>query len=134
MKNSRSFFQFLRSIGSNFDKAKEIKADPEIAGKCKRFGVEAIITAVLGGLSMLAILAFRLGSMFSGVSAILFMGFGFVVGIAGVGGAVICLVNTFIFWGLQVWVNRKAFTWISLVLSLALYAAAAYAVWHTFAL
>lgn len=90
--------------------ARDIKKDPEKRRRSKRFGVQTIACAVCTALVSCLMLLIKAGQgeLFT-----------MVLGIAGGILAIACFIGGLISWFFQLYVNRSAFTWISLACLLA---------------
>lgn len=104
-------------------RAREIAADPERKSRSMRYGVFAIVMALCVPACALLIY-FSLKGM-SGEAALLLI-FWIALLAIGIGGVLVFFVNSLAFWILQCCINRKAITWISLVVLLLSLAAAVY--------
>lgn len=98
------------------DRANYAKKDPEKRQKTKRFGIFAVIYAVLAAACACALLLFRyLGKVWL-VTSLLCISLAVGIGIVG---TLVCLITTFVYWFCQLSINKRAVTWISLALILA---------------
>ncbi len=116
------FFNFVREFQRNKEKAREIKADTEKRPKSVRFGLASVFSSVLGVACSLLIgygLKWLLSDNFLYVIA------GAVVGLIGLFGAIAAVYKAIESWGFQIYINKNALTWISLLIWIAAIAAIA---------
>ena len=102
------------------NKARWAKSDPEKRQKVFRFGICAVIYALMTAVFSCGLLLFQ----FVGngiIVSVLALIFGITIGVFC---TLVCLVTALIYWFCQLSVNKKPITWISLVLMLAGFAAA----------
>lgn len=101
---------------TTINKAKAIKADPEKQPKSKRFGIFAMIYGLLViPFSALIYVFFLCLNTNSAIMTAL----GAVAGLAGVLGVIGYLIAAWKNWGLQIYINKKPITWISLAVIIA---------------
>ena len=94
---------------------------PEKRERVVRFGVIAVIYALVTAACACALLLFKIGfsnGIFLGIILLIFA-----IGI-GVIGTLICFITTLVYWFSQLSVNKKAGTWVTLVFVLIGFAAA----------
>ena len=106
-------------IADDARRARELP--PEQQERVVRFGVLAVIYALLTAACACALLLFKIGFSSGIILGIIIL----IVAIAiGVFGTLICFITTLVYWFCQLSVNKRAGTWITFVLVLIGFAAA----------
>lgn len=93
------------------DKARKIKADPEKQPSSKRFGIFAIIYGLLIIPFSALIYVFFLCL---NTNSVIMTALGAIAGLVGLLGTIGYLIAAWKNWGLQLYINKKPITWISL--------------------
>lgn len=109
----KSFFRTLFNLAFDIRRASEIRRDPERKSKSVRFGILAIVLAIIAvPFSLLMFPTFNViasgGGLFTLIIAI-------ILGLLGVALPVVLLLDSLFYMILQLSINRKAMTWIALV-------------------
>lgn len=121
MRNGHSILNLIWDWSRIVERARQVKQDPEKRQKVVRFGVCAVIYAILTALCACALLLFQVGFDSGIVLGVLILILA--IGIGGFG-TLISFITALIYWFCQLSVNRKAGTWITLILVLVCFAAA----------
>lgn len=111
--SGNNFWNLIFKWNKSFLKAQQIKKDPTKRQKSIWFGVISSLCAFIGILFGV-LFGFSLNGLESDNALANILGWiGLVVGVIGWIGLII---ESFIYWSFQVSINKKPFTWISLVL------------------
>lgn len=111
---------FLR-MGMVIGYARDIKKDEERRKRCKRYGIAAILFAIFA--IPFALLAGLCLQWLHGEGALLFI---FIIPLMVISlvSIVACIMYGLFYWIVQLYVNKRAITWIALVIMLACFTAA----------
>lgn len=110
------------TIGENIADARAIKKDPEKRPKCKKFGAKSIVYSIFA-VGFIALFILGINWISSGNVGNIVIGF--IFAIIGAICTLSCLINSIGHCILQISVNRKAISWIALLILLIGLAAAA---------
>lgn len=117
-RNDHTIFNLFWDWSRIIDRANRVKSDPDKRQRTFRFGVFAVVYALLALACIFALLLFRLLPVGFFLNVLITA---FAVAIGGAG-TLICAITALIFWFCQLSLNRRPITWISLALVLAIIA------------
>ena len=109
----KNFFRTLFNISFDVRRAGEIRRDPERKNKSVRFGVLAIILSIIA--IPFSLLMFLTANVLASDGGLITLIIEFILGLLGIAIPVILLLDSLFYMILQLSINRKAMTWISLV-------------------
>ena len=108
-----NFFKTLFNIAFDVRRARELRNDPERKEKSKRFGILAIVMAIIA--IPFSLLMFPTANILASDGGIITLLVVFVLGLIGIVIPAVLLLDSLFYMILQLSINKKAISWISLV-------------------